>query len=164
MAQIGSMGNWKYWKTNHFDSLWIWKYWKRIHFYNLWTWEYWKTNQFDNLWSMTGGRVGRAAGSGDWKAWGKNPFWELAAGKNIDIVYIIEYWLWGIFTKKTRAEKWRRLVRKMRRDLSYETNSGPKTKTVETVVIWNLVYYFFIVIFYYSPASVIFFYRDILLI
>ena len=27
----------------------------------------------------------------------------------------------------------------MRRDLSYETDSGPKTKTVET---WDLAYYF----------------------
>ena len=42
----------------------------------------------------------------------------------------------------------------MRRDLSYETNSGPKTKTVET---WDLAYYFFIVICYYSSASVIVF-------
>ena len=34
-----------------------------------------------------------------------------------------------------RAEKRRRLVRKMRRDLSYETDSGLRTKTVET---WDL--------------------------
>ena len=36
----------------------------------------------------------------------------------------------GIFTKKTRAEISRRMVRFSRRDLSYETDSGPKTKTV----------------------------------
>ena len=35
-----------------------------------------------------------------------------------------------IFTKKTRAEISRRMVRFSRRDLSYETDSGPKTKTV----------------------------------
>ena len=34
------------------------------------------------------------------------------------------------FTKKTRAEISRRMVRFMGRDLSYETDSGPKTKTV----------------------------------
>ena len=36
----------------------------------------------------------------------------------------------GIFTKKTRAEISRRMHRRMSRDLSYETDSGPKTKTV----------------------------------
>ena len=36
----------------------------------------------------------------------------------------------GIFPKKTRAEISRRMVRFSRRDLSYETDSGPKTKTV----------------------------------
>ena len=36
----------------------------------------------------------------------------------------------GIFQKKTRAEISRRMHRRMSRDLSYETDSGPKTKTV----------------------------------
>ena len=36
----------------------------------------------------------------------------------------------GIFPKKTRAEISRRMHRRMSRDLSYETDSGPKTKTV----------------------------------
>ena len=35
-----------------------------------------------------------------------------------------------IFTKKTRAEISRRMVRFSRRELSSETDSGPKTKTV----------------------------------
>ena len=35
-----------------------------------------------------------------------------------------------IFSKKTRAEISRRTHRSMSRDLSYETDSGPKTKTV----------------------------------
>ena len=77
------------------------------------------------------------------------------------ILELLEIWVLCVLHKKARAEKWRRLVRKMRRDLSYETSSGPKTKTVET---WDLAYYFFIVIFYYSSASVIFLYRDILFI
>ena len=34
------------------------------------------------------------------------------------------------FPKKTRAEISRRTHRSMSRDLSYETDSGPKTKTV----------------------------------
>ena len=36
----------------------------------------------------------------------------------------------GFFPKKTRAEISRRMHRRMSRDLSYETDSGPKTKTV----------------------------------
>ena len=36
----------------------------------------------------------------------------------------------GIFPKKTRAEISRRMVQFSCRDLSYETDSGPKTKTV----------------------------------
>ena len=36
----------------------------------------------------------------------------------------------GIFSKKTRAEISRRMHRSMGQDLSYETDSGPKTKTV----------------------------------
>ena len=50
-----------------------------------------------------------------------------------DILEILEIWfllIFGIFTKKTRAEISRRMVRFSRRDLSYETDSGPKTKTV----------------------------------
>ena len=38
--------------------------------------------------------------------------------------------IFSIFTKKTRAEISRRMVRFSGRDLSYETDSGPKTKTV----------------------------------
>ena len=46
-----------------------------------------------------------------------------------------KYWKYvcldfGIFPKKTRAEISRRMHRRMSRDLSYETDSGPKTKTV----------------------------------
>ena len=49
------------------------------------------------------------------------------------ILEILEIWLLSIFvifTKKTRAEISRRTHRSMSRDLSYETDSGPKTKTV----------------------------------
>ena len=45
--------------------------------------------------------------------------------EKVDIVYITEFWFWGIFTKDVS------------RDLSYETDSGPKTKTGET---WDLAY------------------------
>ena len=38
--------------------------------------------------------------------------------------------IFGIFPKKARAEISRRMHRSMGRDLSYETDSGPKTKTV----------------------------------
>ena len=41
------------------------------------------------------------------------------------------------FTKKTRAEKWLRMPRCSSRDLSYETDSGPKTKTVHHSILWS---------------------------
>ena len=56
---------------------------------------------------------------------------------------------------RTRAEQWWNLAAVSRRDLSYETDSGPKAKTAETV-IWDLAYDFSIVIFYSSSASAIF--------
>ena len=43
---------------------------------------------------------------------------------NIVFLYV------GIFPKKMRAEISRRMHRRMSRDLSYETDSGPETKTV----------------------------------
>ena len=45
----------------------------------------------------------------------------------LEICFFLYFW---IFPKKTRAEISRRMVRFSRRDLSYETDSGPKTKTV----------------------------------
>ena len=74
------------------------------------------------------GRVGRAAGSGEFSVWGKSIL-GICIGKKVSIDYIIEFWTWGIFTKKTRAEKCCILACCMRRDLSYETHLGPKTKT-----------------------------------
>ena len=143
----------KYWNTTHFDSLWTEKYWNTNHFDHLWTEKYWNTNQFDSLWCMTGGRTdgrpGRVTGT-----FAKESILGICILKNLNIVYIIESWLLDMFTKKTRAEKWWNLAAVSRRDLSYETDSGPKTKTVETL---DLAYYFFIVIFFYSSASVIFF-------
>ena len=71
----------------------------------------------------TGGRVG-------WlKHLRKNAFWEHVPGENTNIQYIIEGWLFDMISKKTRAEQWLNLAAVSRRDLSYETNSGPKTKT-----------------------------------
>ena len=46
----------------------------------------------------------------------------------LEICFFFQYF--GIFPKKTRAEISRRMHRRMSRDLSYETDSGPKTKTV----------------------------------
>ena len=47
---------------------------------------------------------------------------------NIETLFFL-YFL-NVFSKKARAEFSRRMVRFSRRDLSYETDSGPKTKTV----------------------------------
>ena len=46
---------------------------------------------------------------------------------NIGNMFFLDFW---DFPKKTRAEISRRMVRFSRRDLSSETDSGPKTKTV----------------------------------
>ena len=48
---------------------------------------------------------------------------------NIGNIIFVDF-LFFFFPKKTRAEISRRMVRFSRRDLSYETDSGPKTKTV----------------------------------
>ena len=81
------------------------------------------------LW-VSGRADGRAGGRVGWvKHLGGKSIFGICILKTLNIVYIIECWLFGILTKKTRAEKWRRLLRKMSRDLSYETDSGPKTKT-----------------------------------
>ena len=51
------------------------------------------------------------------------------------MIYIFQYpkthknCFFGILQKKTRAEILRILVCRIARDLSYETHSGPKTKT-----------------------------------
>ena len=48
---------------------------------------------------------GRPAGRVGWlKSIGKESILGICILKNLNIVHIIEYWLWGIFTKKTRAE------------------------------------------------------------
>ena len=48
----------------------------------------------------------------------------------LEILEILFYMYFLIFPKKARAEISRRTHQSMSRDLSYETDSGPKTKTV----------------------------------
>ena len=119
---------WIYWKTIHFDNLGAEKYQNTNQFDNLWTEKYWNTNQFDNLWSMTGGRADGRPGRVT-ETFAKESILGICILKKLKIVYIIESWLFDIFTKKTRAEISRILVCRMPRDLSYETHLGPKTKT-----------------------------------
>ena len=47
----------------------------------------------------------------------------------LEILEIFVFLIFWTFPKKTRAEISRRMHRFMGRDLSYETDSGPKTKT-----------------------------------
>ena len=63
-------------------------------------------------------------------------FWNMFPGisgypGNIGNMFFLYF---GIFPKKTRAEISRRMHRRMSRDLSYETDSGPKTKTVFHII------------------------------
>ena len=74
-----------------------------------------------------GGRLQRL-GSG-----GLDYFWNTfpgISGYPGNIGNLIVMYFFVIFTKKARAEISRRTHRRMSRDLSYETDSGPKTKTV----------------------------------
>ena len=51
-------------------------------------------------------------------------------------IYGPQNWV-GMISKKTRAEKCCILACFARRDLSYETDSGPKTKTVSRAHLWQ---------------------------
>ena len=91
------------------------------------------------VWTYTSGvrvgsgrpdRPGRAGGRVGWvQHLGGKSILGICIRKKVSIDYIIEFWTWGIFTKKTRAEKCCIFAVLSRRDLSYETDSGPKTKT-----------------------------------
>ena len=63
-------------------------------------------------------------------------FFRASIQKNLNIAYIFELWQSGIIPKKTRAEISHIWACCTRRDLSYETDSGPKTKTDQSV-IWG---------------------------
>ena len=79
----------------------------------------------------SGGRPGRVSST-----FGEKQFW--------GSVSIIEFWTWGIFIKKTRAEKCCILACCTGWDLSYETDSGPKTKTDWSIYFTLFSYYFHI--------------------
>ena len=77
---------------------------------------------------------------------------------NIGNRFFLIFW---IFTKKTRAEISRKMVRFSRRDLSYETDSGPKPETDKTAIICDLAYDFYRDILLFRSQRHIF-YHDIL--
>ena len=64
-------------------------------------------------------------------------FWNMFPGISVypgnigDMVFLY----FGIFPKKARAEISRRMHRRMSRDLSYETDPGPKTKTYVHIIV-----------------------------
>ena len=76
----------------------------------------------------TGGRVAGRPGRVT-ETFAKESILGICILKKLNIVYIVESWLFDIFAKKARAGISRILACRMRRDLSYETDSGPKTKT-----------------------------------
>ena len=84
---------------------------------------------------MPGPNMGPGLGPWDWAwaraghIWTRTFFRNCILKKNPNVAYIIESWHFGILTKKARAEKCCILACFGRRDLSYETDSGPKTKT-----------------------------------
>ena len=83
-----------------------------------------------NLYFGYSGRVGSGGRPGrESSTFGEKSILGICIWKKVTVDYIIEFWTWGNFTKKTRAEKCCILVCCMRRDLSYEIDSGPKTKT-----------------------------------
>ena len=72
----------------------------------------------------SGGRPGRVSST-----FGEKSILGICIRKKVSIVYIFGFWTWGIFTKKTRAEKCCIFVCRTLSDLSYEIDLGPKTKT-----------------------------------
>ena len=62
-------------------------------------------------------------------------FFRASIQKKLNITYILEFWQSGVIPKKTRAEISRKTHRRMPRDLSYETDSDPKTKTDQFVIL-----------------------------
>ena len=98
------------------------------------SWKYWKSDS--SIFSYPGNTGGGRAEAGG-RLQGLccaalDYFWNMFPGisgypGNIGNMVFLYF---GIFPKKTRAEISRRMHRRMSRDLSYETDSGPKTKTV----------------------------------
>ena len=112
-------------------------YWTSIHFKDPGSWKYWKCScpsmyimhiqihmHMHNIMYMYMHYV---------HTWTRT-FFRVSIRKNLNIGYILEFWQSGAIPKKTRAEKCCILVCFARRDLSYETDSGPKTKTVSRVI------------------------------
>ena len=60
----------------------------------------------------------------------------------LEILEICFFYIFGFFPKKTPAEISCRTHRRMSRDLSYETDSGPKTKTGFHIVFRLFSHYF----------------------
>ena len=124
-----------------------------------WTWKYWKISHFGSVlnleilehqsfwFSFEPGNTGAPVILIQFWTWKylkapcclghlrKNPFGEHVPGKNTNIQYIIEGWLFDMISKKTRAKQWLNLAAVSRRDLSYETDPGLKTQTVK-VTFW----------------------------
>ena len=86
--------------------------WKFDFYDSLISWKYWKSS-FSNF--SYPGNTGN---------------WIFQFSYILEILEIQFFLYFGIFPKKTRAEISRRMLRQMSRDLSYETDSGPKTKSV----------------------------------
>ena len=98
------------------------------------SWKYWKLDS--SVFSYTGN-----AGGGRAEAGGRlqglccaalDYFWNVFPGisgypGNIGNMVFLYF---GFFSKKVRAKISRKMHQRMSRDLSYETDSGPKTKTV----------------------------------
>ena len=105
-------------------------YWKSDFLHFLISWKYWKLKSatFSVTWKY-GRRAGGSRGCVvlPWIIFG-TCFLEFT--DILEILGICFFYILGFLQKTARAEISRRMVRFSRRDLSYETDSGPKTKTV----------------------------------
>ena len=127
-VRINYSWSWKY-LENIFEYFFIsWKHWKSDLLYVLLSWKYWKLKSptfsiiLEILENGTFSMLSYPGNIG-------NCFFSPFSGYpgNIGNMSFLDF---GIFPKKARAEISRRMHRRMSRDLSYETDSGPKTKTV----------------------------------
>ena len=71
-----------------------------------WTWKYWNSSHSDSALIQEGRAAGRPGGRVGWpKSIGKESILGICILKDLDFVYIIEYWLFECFSKKMRAKK-----------------------------------------------------------
>ena len=149
------------WNHKCWKNPWTWKYWKTNHFDNLWSWKYWNTNHFDfkkdarrKMIEFGGGFAPRSLIWDRFRPktktvkviiwWPGNQIFQISIWIperiHTETVILCCNWnkipkQWIMISNRRAPQTWWNLAAVSRRDLSYETDSGPETKTVK-VIFW----------------------------